>query len=268
MATWEKKVYKSAFTLIELLVVIAIIAILAAILFPVFATAREKARQTSCANNEKQLGIAFLSYAQDFDEVLPIGSENTAPNDCWDKLIVPYAMRGLGTYSASSLYHCPDDNYTTGFVTRTYSMNGANASGVFGLGPAGMKIDATTYVRCPLSIIPSPSNVFLLVENPYPNNIFGSNSGAQQGCPISSGTINCQDQQKNGVQLHSKGWNYLYCDGHVKWMTPESTIRTPGRTYPIADTPPAYQNSTATGSWNCPGTGSLPCGPWTISDND
>ena len=62
---------RRGFTLIELLVVIAIIAILAAILFPVFAKAREKARQITCTSNEKQLGLAFLQYVQDYDETYP-----------------------------------------------------------------------------------------------------------------------------------------------------------------------------------------------------
>src|SRR5471030_2357537 len=62
---------RKGFTLIELLVVIAIIAILAAILFPVFSAAREKARQTSCASNEKQIGLAIIQYVQDFDETYP-----------------------------------------------------------------------------------------------------------------------------------------------------------------------------------------------------
>ncbi|MCX7597678.1 MAG: DUF1559 domain-containing protein, partial [Armatimonadetes bacterium] len=77
---------KKGFTLIELLVVIAIIAILAAILFPVFARAREKARQASCTSNLKQIAMAHLMYAQDYDEMLPgHGNDAVAP---WPLMIV------------------------------------------------------------------------------------------------------------------------------------------------------------------------------------
>ena len=80
------------FTLIELLVVIAIIAILAAILFPVFARAREKARQSSCLSNLKQIATATLMYAQDYDETLPRYYHNTPLNYTPQTAIQPYMM--------------------------------------------------------------------------------------------------------------------------------------------------------------------------------
>lgn len=94
---------RAGFTLIELLVVIAIIAILAAILFPVFAQAREKARQTSCLSNMKQIGIAVLGYSQDYDEAFPIGFEgDNWVNGGWPVLVQPYC-KSLGVFT------CPDD---------------------------------------------------------------------------------------------------------------------------------------------------------------
>lgn len=96
----------SAFTLIELLVVIAIIAILAAILFPVFAQAREKARQTTCLNNTKQLGLGIMQYVQDYDETYPMGGFTvpaTSPViniNRWFKAIVPYTK-------SSAIRVCP-----------------------------------------------------------------------------------------------------------------------------------------------------------------
>src|SRR5438046_2505462 len=88
---------KRAFTLIELLVVIAIIAILAAILFPVFAQAREKARSITCTSNLKQLSLAWLMYAQDYDETWPLTAAQL-PNKSqvyWQAMVEPYIRGGV-----------------------------------------------------------------------------------------------------------------------------------------------------------------------------
>ena len=82
-------VRRKGFTLIELLVVIAIIAILAAILFPVFAQAREKARAISCTSNMKQLGLSVLMYVQDYDEMYPMGCWDNWWNN-WPTTVQPY----------------------------------------------------------------------------------------------------------------------------------------------------------------------------------
>src|SRR5687767_10409315 len=92
---------RRGFTLIELLVVIAIIAILAAILFPVFAQAREKARQVSCLSNGRQIGTAVMMYCQDWDEGLPLNNHSGADAG-W--------LTTLQAYSRSRLLNrCPSD---------------------------------------------------------------------------------------------------------------------------------------------------------------
>ena len=131
---------KRAFTLIELLVVIAIIAILAAILFPVFSAAREKARQTSCASNMRQLGLATLQYCEDYDETMPIvvsqldynsagvavarplgafdALEYTKFHFGWVECIYPYVK-------STAVFHCPDDFQpgSSGFLGLCDSVN-------------------------------------------------------------------------------------------------------------------------------------------------
>jgi prepilin-type N-terminal cleavage/methylation domain-containing protein/prepilin-type processing-associated H-X9-DG protein len=111
----------NAFTLIELLVVIAIIAILAAILFPVFAQAREKARGVTCLSNQKQIMLGILMYTQDFDENLPLGQVtinwngdlNTPEGDGINTEIEPYVKAGntWGPPTKTSIWACPSDPY-------------------------------------------------------------------------------------------------------------------------------------------------------------
>jgi prepilin-type N-terminal cleavage/methylation domain-containing protein/prepilin-type processing-associated H-X9-DG protein len=94
----------SAFTLIELLVVIAILALLAAVIFPVYAQAREKGRQTVCVSNTRQIANAVLMYAQDFEETLPPVAYETATGDdvTWPELLNPYVKN-------EGVYLCPSD---------------------------------------------------------------------------------------------------------------------------------------------------------------
>jgi prepilin-type N-terminal cleavage/methylation domain-containing protein/prepilin-type processing-associated H-X9-DG protein len=101
------KTDRAGFTLIELLVVIAIIAILAAILFPVFAKVREKARQTQCLSNEKQIGLAVLQYVEDYDESYPLAQLPNYSED-WTAEISPYVKAGNGGFSkTSAIWGCP-----------------------------------------------------------------------------------------------------------------------------------------------------------------
>lgn len=115
----KKRSGSVGFTLIELLVVIAIIAILAAILFPVFAKAREKARQSTCISNLKQLGLAFSQYIEDNNELYPpLYNPGVTPNTFWASEIFPYVKSG-------GVYACPDD--TGKAVLVDHAVPGPNA---------------------------------------------------------------------------------------------------------------------------------------------
>ena len=210
---------RSAFTLIELLVVIAIISILAAILFPVFAKVREKARETSCVSNTKQLSLAFFQYKEDNDEQLPASGKVVAPgtaavctavlNGGWvaAELIdnttsncnaanLPVPNGAIFPYVKSvQVYKCPSDPLANQ-KTLSYSMN-SNLSGA---------ADA---------LIQAPSGCVLLVdEGPKLDN---GNFLAPNG-DTASGAPNYQDQP---TTRHTEKAVFNFADGHTKSMRPE-----------------------------------------------
>ncbi len=120
-AAFNKRGAHSAFTLIELLVVIAIIAILAAILFPVFSQAREKARQTSCLSNLKQMGLAFAQYNQDYDEQNPNGVNWYYPGgNGWAGQVYSYIK-------SKQVFICPSDTVANGEHS-SYAYNSNNTA--------------------------------------------------------------------------------------------------------------------------------------------
>src|SRR5215470_4125331 len=104
-----RRIGPRAFTLIELLVVIAIIAILAAILFPVFAQAREKARQTSCLSNTKQIGLGLIMYTQDYDETMPAAFAGVQPINGGGIAVITYENQINPYIKNKQIFLCPSD---------------------------------------------------------------------------------------------------------------------------------------------------------------
>ncbi len=277
---FERSTGKNGFTLIELLVVIAIIAILAAILFPVFGRARENARRSSCQSNLKQIGLGITQYAQDYDETLPPAFfQNATTFFGWDTLTAAYMGSKVQKGGSEGIFKCPSDSLVrtgTGESARSYSMtegrNGIAAGTTLTL-PDGV----TTWRPAPrLSVVGSPSGTLMVAEFHNDSNLFARQTNAFVQRPIDYGSNirsqNCTKGQGNGCMLdptaigkpaHFDGYNYLFADGHVKSLKPQNTISTPGVTYSKSMT-----NWWAGGATNCNGKLDFPCGMWTINDDD
>jgi prepilin-type N-terminal cleavage/methylation domain-containing protein/prepilin-type processing-associated H-X9-DG protein len=151
---------RQAFTLIELLVVIAIIAILAAILFPVFAQAREKARQSSCLSNQKQIGTAMLQYNQDFDEMYSLGmyggSASGTPRS-WAALVQPYIKN-------TQVFVCPSETQDLGMTPGTFTPGTPNGFLVTYAFNFAISSNENIYKTKSLPEMPNPAQTVLMVD--------------------------------------------------------------------------------------------------------
>jgi prepilin-type N-terminal cleavage/methylation domain-containing protein/prepilin-type processing-associated H-X9-DG protein len=195
---------RKGFTLIELLVVIAIIAILASILFPVFARAREKARQTSCLANIKQLVLGANMYAQDYDETLPSGAHSVdsswggADDTSWRVMILPYVKN-------VQIFQCPSKKMATspfdgslldGTQNAGYGFNYAHWGGaVAGHNPSGRSLGEADDASAVVLLVESPGLLYVGADNGH-------------------GWVRTDE----AATRHNGGENCGFIDGHAKWL--------------------------------------------------
>lgn len=199
---------REGFTLIELLVVIAIIAILAAILFPVFARARENARKSNCQSNLKQMGIAFTMYAQDYDERL-FGAR--MHKEGWTGAIQPYVKN-------TGIFACPSWNGNLAAIPRGSACGGCG-------GWTSVLWGGYTYANTnaaggcahwndaiPLAGMDRPADRIIVYDGTCPH---GTPSAALPN-PITSFHVDSVDSGQKS--RHTDGYNACFFDGHVKWL--------------------------------------------------
>lgn len=263
----------SAFTLVELLVVIAIVALLAAILFPVFARVRENARRTSCASNLKQLAIGLIQYTQDYDEQFPAAGMSDTANG---PLALGYGWAGdsYPYVKNAQVFICPSDTsqlmapinkapWTT-YPKISYSINAAIFYNLY--------YPTYPYPAGKLPAFTSPSKTVMLLETASitadVTNINENDSTAASGIqvPFNNGATKVGQYDtgylggmsvtvknflttsyRNPQGRHLEGANYAFADGHVKWLKGASV--SPGYA-PIKPTDPQINGQIAAGTAN------------------
>ena len=203
---------RHGFTLIELLVVIAIIAILAAILFPVFAKARAKAQQTTCLSNVKQLDLGCLMYASDNDDmVAPAWDTTGGMCSQWASVIYPY-VKNL------QIYGCPASNdvpvWTTAYgypgmhiLNGDYGYNPSLGFNTGGCGCGNARVDVWPALK--QSMINHPSGMINVFAVQLPGYYGFTNPDAAQ---VNNYPYNCENR-------HNNGGNVGFCDGHATWLS-------------------------------------------------
>lgn len=232
---------RRAFTLIELLVVIAIIAILAAILFPVFAQAKEAAKKTACLSNSKQLGLAVVMYAGDYDDIMcPRVLRDNQVTLSWRSLTSPYVKN-------KNLLQCPTNvartappadwtcdstgncgwNEEPGFFT-SYNANW-NWNGMGG--PFGDNMQGVS-----MTISPNPANVITLAETSL------RTSGINLVVPWALGDLMTSPSRPDGsagkIWTHNKQSNFSFLDGHSKSFRPTATMNNANNSDPALSSRP------------------------------
>jgi prepilin-type N-terminal cleavage/methylation domain-containing protein/prepilin-type processing-associated H-X9-DG protein len=261
---------RSGFTLIELLVVIAIIAILAAILFPVFAQARAKARQAACLSNQKQIGLAFQQYIQDYDETFPPSDYDLGTQKVnWVDLADPYIKSGAGAKKDSagstdkeqrtSVFVCPqidssirDPAFPEGasYASKRALLSYAANRYLMPAYRAGAQTPETQPVSS-LAAVEAPASLVILAPN---HGGLPQTYGRDDRYNLSSSQH--EAGYMNARTRHSDGANFTFADGHAKWFKGPSDYRarsTTGVVWQRCEAPSRFANASG---WFAPLSGS------------